>query len=60
LTADEVAAQLGVSKDWIYAECRAGRIPHVKLGRNTRFREEAIEDWLCEQEIACIRSRRVG
>jgi excisionase family DNA binding protein len=41
---------LGMSKDWIYAEARADRIPHVKLGRYTRFRREAVEDWIRQAE----------
>jgi excisionase family DNA binding protein len=48
LTADEVAERLGVTKDWVWAQARAGRIPHVQLGRYRRFREEALEDWLVE------------
>ncbi len=39
-----------MGKDWIYAEARADRIPHIKLGRYTRFRREAIEDWIRERE----------
>lgn len=54
LTADDVAASLGVSKDWIYAEVRAGRIPHVRLGRNVRFRAESIDEWICELEFASM------
>jgi excisionase family DNA binding protein len=50
LTADEVAERLGVTKDWVWAQARAGRIPHVQLGRYRRFREEALEDWLVELE----------
>lgn len=46
LNAEDVAAALGVSADWIYAEVRAGRIPHVRLGRNVRFRAPIIEDWI--------------
>ena len=46
LTADDVAAIVGMTKDWIYAEVRAGRIPHVKLGRYDRFREESIAAWI--------------
>ena len=33
LTADEVAERLGVTRDWVWAQARAGRIPHVQLGR---------------------------
>jgi excisionase family DNA binding protein len=50
LDADEVAAALGVSRDWIYAEVRAGRIPHVRLGRNVRFRVAPIAAWLSDLE----------
>jgi excisionase family DNA binding protein len=50
LTVDDVAERLGVTKDWVWAQARAGRIPHVKLGRYRRFREEAIEEWLTDLE----------
>lgn len=50
LDAEAVAMMVGMSKDWIYAEARADRIPHIKLGRYTRFRREAIEDWIREAE----------
>jgi excisionase family DNA binding protein len=46
LTVDDVAERLGVTKDWVWAQARAGRIPHVQLGRYRRFREEALEEWL--------------
>jgi len=32
------------------AQARAGRIPHVRLGRYRRFRASAIETWLQELE----------
>ena len=50
LTVDDVAERLGVTKDWVWAQARAGRIPHVQLGRYRRFREEALEEWLDELE----------
>ena len=50
LFADDVAALVGMTKDWVYAETRAGRIPHVTLGRYYRYRPESIEEWLCEIE----------
>ena len=46
LTADDLAALLGVGRDWIYAETRAGRIPHIRLGRYRRYRAESIDEWL--------------
>jgi excisionase family DNA binding protein len=50
LFADDVATLVGMTKDWVYAETRAGRIPHVTLGRYYRYRPESIEAWLCEIE----------
>lgn len=45
---------LRMGKDWLYAEVRANRIPHVRLGRYVRFRKGAIDDWLAEQEQGII------
>jgi excisionase family DNA binding protein len=52
LTAEEVAEMLGVTTAWIYGQSRTGRIPTVKLGRYYRYRLEAIEAWINEQEDA--------
>jgi excisionase family DNA binding protein len=45
LTADEAAALLNVPSSWILREARAGRVPHVRLGRYVRFDAEALEAW---------------
>ena len=58
LTADEVAERLGVTKDWVWAQARRGRIPHVQLGRYRRFREDTLEDWLQELEQRSITGRQ--
>ena len=50
LTAEQVAELLSVPTSWVYAEARAGRIPHVTLGRYRRFRPEAIAEWLAAAE----------
>jgi excisionase family DNA binding protein len=55
LTAQDVAALLRVPVTWVYAEARAGRIPHVTLGRYRRFRREAIEAWLAGAERGTVR-----
>ena len=46
LTAEEIADRLGMKTQWVWAQARAGRIPHVRLGRYRRFRESAVEAWL--------------
>lgn len=56
LTADEVAALLRVTTAWVYAQTRADRIPHVRLGRYVRFRRDAIEQWVARIEVAGDRS----
>jgi excisionase family DNA binding protein len=55
LTVADVAQRLGVSKDWVWAQARAGRIPHVQLGRYRRFREAAIEEWLERLETESVK-----
>jgi excisionase family DNA binding protein len=50
LTAEQVAERLGMTKEWVWAQVRADRIPHVRLGRYRRFRQESIDDWLREIE----------
>ena len=50
LTADQVSERLGVPRTWVYARARTGRIPAVRLGRYYRFRPQAIEAWILEQE----------
>jgi hypothetical protein len=43
----------------VWAQARAGRIPHVQLGRYRRFREEALEEWLNELEFNSVEARDV-
>ena len=50
LTAEQVAERLGVTKAWVWAQVRADRIPHLRLGRYRRFREEAIDEWIARLE----------
>jgi len=50
LTAEEVATMLGIGVDWVYAQTRARKIPHVRLGRYRRYRAESIEAWLSALE----------
>ena len=50
LAAEDVANYLGVRTDWVYREVRAGRLPHIRLGRAVRFRRESIEAWIDSRE----------
>ena len=50
MTAQDVAAMLGVPATWVYAQTRAGLIPTVRLGRYYRYRLEAIQEWIATCE----------
>lgn len=56
LTAEQVAALLGVPTSWVYEQSRRGRIPTVTLGRYRRYRREAIEAWVVRLEAAGSRA----
>ena len=49
LEASEVAERLSVPVSWVRAETRAGRMPHLELGRYRRYDWEAVAAWLAEQ-----------
>lgn len=51
LTAEDVAAILGVRDTFVYALARRGEIPTVRIGqRYVRFRAGAIEQWIAASE----------
>ena len=50
MTAEELAVRLHVTLAWVYAETRAGRIPHLRLGRYVRYRRSTILAWEREKE----------
>ena len=52
LDATEVAELLGVPTSWVYAEARAGRLPHVRIGR---FRRRTVDAWIDDHERGPIR-----
>jgi excisionase family DNA binding protein len=50
MTAQQVAELLEVDPSWIYAETRAGRFPHVRVGRYRRFKLSGVERWIEDHE----------
>jgi excisionase family DNA binding protein len=47
ITADGAAERLGVKASWVLREARAGRIPHIRMGRYVRFDPDELAAW-CE------------
>jgi excisionase family DNA binding protein len=58
LNAEEVAAMLGVPKSWVWAASRRGELPTVVLGRYRRYRHEAVEEWIKQQEGSGANGKR--
>ena len=47
LTVDDVCAWFNVTRDWVYDEVEAGRLPYLRLGRkHLRFRRHELTDYL--------------
>jgi excisionase family DNA binding protein len=59
LDARQAAAILNVPASWIAAEARAGRIPHVRLGRYVRFSSDELARW-CDGRSVGPRPRPQG
>ncbi len=58
LTASEVAKMLTVPESWVRQETRAGRMPHLELGRYRRYEWLAVVAWLEGQRAGQWRKHR--
>ncbi|AZU01153.1 helix-turn-helix domain-containing protein [Brevibacterium linens] len=46
MSADEIAAHLGVSKDTVYAWISAQQMPAHKVGRLWKFQASEVDEWV--------------
>ena len=46
LSADEIAAHLGVTKDTVYAWIAEKQMPAHKVGRLWRFQASEVDEWV--------------
>ncbi len=46
LTIDELSTYLKIPKSTVYKLAQEGKIPGQKVGKHWRFRKEAIDRWL--------------
>lgn len=58
LTAREVAERLSVPETWVRGETRAGRMPHLELGRYRRYDWDAVVGWLEQQRAGQWRKHK--
>jgi excisionase family DNA binding protein len=60
LDSGQAAAILNVPQSWIAAEARAGRIPHIRLGRYVRFNRDALIAWCDGRSVGPRIKRRTA
>lgn len=61
MTPVEVAGFLRKSRSWVYAACERGEVPHVRIGRDLRFRRAELERWLeaqARKPVATLKEER--
>ncbi len=46
LTVPEAAQRLRVSRQTIYSLCKAGKLPHIKVGGSVRILEEKLDEMI--------------
>jgi excisionase family DNA binding protein len=56
LTTRELAAQLGVSARWVYAQVEEHELPAYRLGRGLRFDQAAVDLWLYQRRTGAWES----
>ncbi len=54
LAAKEGAEYIGCSYWTILEMAKAGKIPHIRVGKRVLFRRESLDEWLKEQEAASV------
>jgi excisionase family DNA binding protein len=50
LSAEDVAALMGIKESTVWRWCREGRLPCLKVGKHWRIRREALENFLEQSE----------
>ncbi len=48
-TVEAAAPRLNLSVQAVYAACRNGQLPHVRIGRRIRIPTSAIGEWIAAQ-----------
>ena len=50
LTFKEAMDLLNVGRQFLWQQCNAGKVPHLRLGRLIRFRRSSLLTWLADAE----------
>lgn len=52
LTDEDLAAEIGMSRDYVRGKCRAGDWPHTRFGTRIRFTSSQLEQILALHQVA--------
>ena len=58
LNAQEIAEFIGVQQSTIYQWTHQGFIPHIKVGKLVRFREDDVMKWLSKMKTGGRKNRK--
>lgn len=50
LTVDEVAKRFGVNTTTVYRLVQRGKLPAFKIGKQWRFSERRLDEWVADRE----------
>ena len=50
LTIEQVARRFGVNVTTVYRLVQQGKLPAFKIGKQWRFRESRLEEWVADRE----------
>jgi hypothetical protein len=56
----DIAAELGVSEEWVRRQCRAGRFPHHRIAGRLRFTGEDVAAILADMAVPARPARPVS
>jgi len=45
----ELSKRTGMPASWIYSQCEAGALPHLKVGKYLRFIPSEVNAWFLER-----------
>jgi excisionase family DNA binding protein len=51
LTPEELAETLQVPRSWVMAAAKRGELPHLKIGRYTRFTAAQVEEIIASHTV---------
>jgi excisionase family DNA binding protein len=58
LTINEISEYLNLKRSTVYSMVEAGELPHYKIGRLIRFKQDEVDRWMDEHRKGCVDVKR--